>query len=291
MRIALCYSGQIRNFKETFKNHIKCLVEKNNADVDIFGHFWGSEQKFPFMEDFQFEDLIFEQPKDNFFLDQVKANHTKFSTLAGNTPWKRRTWPDWPERTLSMFYGIEKSINLALNKQKEYDFIIRMRTDLHFFNHSINELKNYDSSTLTIPSNFPVPLCAKHTFETVDLPRMDELFKPVENKVQEFSPSPTEYQPHFKVMVKNGKTGMAWIAGEGIDDVFGFGNSKVMKIYAHTYSNFASHENIASPEILLSRQIINNNIKVYMNDWKIALYKSEDIMNALELYEQKAAAN
>ena len=45
MRIALCYSGQPRDIRETFDNHKKYLLPPGlpPVDIDKFAHFWFDE--------------------------------------------------------------------------------------------------------------------------------------------------------------------------------------------------------------------------------------------------------
>ena len=45
MKIALCYSGQPRNIRDTLENHRKYLLPSTEYEIDKFAHFWFDESQ------------------------------------------------------------------------------------------------------------------------------------------------------------------------------------------------------------------------------------------------------
>ena len=158
-KAALCYSGQIRNFKECFDTHLKHLI-KANPDIEfyIFGHFWNdpnlygqkywgaysdrgsfSEENINSVMSKGFSSILFEKPID--FKSQL-------------TPDSR--FPHPVQNIFSMFYSIELSYNLFFNflnlTKKDFDWVFRIRTDLFFEKDLI--LDSFDNSNIYLNNQY-----------------------------------------------------------------------------------------------------------------------------------------
>jgi len=157
-KIALCYSGRPRSVLECFENHREhFLLGQNN--VDVFAHLWFDENLTGsnFRSDvgqgtwpdsrikdwidinWQPKKILYEQPRsfENFFPDwnvQWHSSHPK-------------------DNQISMFYGIEKVMNLKREYEElnnfKYDYVIRMRTDLIFL-RSPGKFEDYNPDKLHV---------------------------------------------------------------------------------------------------------------------------------------------
>jgi hypothetical protein len=259
MRIALCYSGEIREFEKTFQNHIQCLAKNNNAEVNIFAHFWAPEIGNDFVDNVvRPKKVIYDHHENDRFVKEAEAG---LSLRKLNIEGSRQK--NWPQRAFSMFYGIEKSINLALEYEQansiKYDFVFRIRTDSYFLEHTISKLDNFDGSVLNLLSRWPEPLASPHRLDILGVASWPGLLKQSLNREQVLSP-------------------------EKIDDCFAFGDGETMRKYCGVYSNYRAgniwgkndhrgDDRLGSPERMLGIQIENNQLKVYKNEWKMTLWK------------------
>ena len=165
-KIALCYSGRPRSILECHENH-KEHFRLGQNDVDVFAHLWfdetltGSQFRYDvgqgqwpdagikdwIDENWKPKKISYEQPKhfSGMFLD------------TWNTQWHASHPKD---NQISMFYGIEKVMNLKKEYEEEndfkYDYVIRMRTDLVFL-QSPGEFEEYDQSKLHVFEVHPGP--------------------------------------------------------------------------------------------------------------------------------------
>lgn len=147
MKIALCYSGQTRNFFNNVDSHKKYLIEPLNPD--IFIHTWSfrGTQSIPryydpeydinayqasltednkllatdLLDIFQPKKILIEYPNKNFFIDKIR--------LAANNRLEKFN-------VLMMYYGIYASNKLKFDFEKDndfiYDIVIRARFDTYF---------------------------------------------------------------------------------------------------------------------------------------------------------------
>jgi hypothetical protein len=144
MKIALIYSGLPRYILQLHDNHLTHLIPKN-VELDTYFHFWdiwgytkqgwhqttdsnshllSYDDKSNILKklspiDFKFESLSTTQQILELFVNQL-ANNAK--GVGSN-----------PRNYIFQFYSLYKSFQLL---QREYDVVIRMRTDLQFTNNS-----------------------------------------------------------------------------------------------------------------------------------------------------------
>lgn len=138
MRIAVCISGQLRNWEISYKNQI-WFWKKNGYDVDYFIHTWNyssdrNGMSKPHIErvvdDSEYQRFIeVYKPKKHIFDDKHQTH------FYGNDHWS------------SLFYSFSQSILLKreyeLENDFEYDVVIKSRPDVVFNPHS-----NYEVGSL-----------------------------------------------------------------------------------------------------------------------------------------------
>ena len=142
MKVAFCFSGQIRNIDDCI-NYWKPIIDSYNGDV--FASFWETEEKdsiWKFITAFipkkiEFEDYnLFEKTTVNIFAEEINppvwVGPIGLSVESGEFVKKSNILP--------MFYKIWRS-NLLAN-QEEYDVVVRLRTDVFLSEFKI-ELNNY----------------------------------------------------------------------------------------------------------------------------------------------------
>lgn len=175
MKVAICLSGQTRNWKSSYDSIKNQIIEKYNADVFI--HTWnvcGKTIPHNFINDYS----------DNF--DKIDYEFIKYYN-------PKKIKIDWPEydtfkqkinesrfyNTLMMWYSINKSNELRKEYESEnnlkYDVIIRCRFDLFFKNFEIN---NIDKNTIYLPPN-----------ENMDNPFTIEMRKILSQKGNHYMPN------------------------------------------------------------------------------------------------------
>jgi hypothetical protein len=138
MRIAICISGQPRNFKQSYVSLKKYFLDKH--DCDIYFHSWktpsfestnfgGGNHQYQLNEEDYNELVELYQPK-NYILEQPIV----FDASGYQCP----IWRQPLNNTLSMFYSIYKSFQLI---EGEYDYVVRTRFDLDYslFNLEFSE--------------------------------------------------------------------------------------------------------------------------------------------------------
>jgi len=139
MKIALCFSGQPRSFKEGYKYYKKNLL--NKYDVDIFMHTWTSK----------YDDAIIKlyKPKLYIFEETLKAD---FDSRYTNTP-NPEKWP--PRFTVAALYSMSRVLDLKMTCEKEneftYDWVIKTRTD-----YALNLVLPFDKLD---PNKLYIPDC------------------------------------------------------------------------------------------------------------------------------------
>jgi hypothetical protein len=144
MRIAICISGQPRNFKQSYVSLKKYFLDKH--DCDIYFHSWktpsfestnfgGGNHQYQLNEEDYNELVELYQPK-NYILEQPIV----FDASGYQCP----IWRQPLNNTLSMFYSIYKSFQLI---EGEYDYVVRTRFDL---DHSLFNLE-FSENNINIP--------------------------------------------------------------------------------------------------------------------------------------------
>jgi hypothetical protein len=141
MKVAFCFSGQIRNIDECI-NYWKPIIDSYAGDV--LASFWDTDEetKNKFISSFnpkkiEFEDYnIFEKTTVNIFAEEINP-----PVWVGPIGLTVETGDYVKKGTLiSMFYKIWKC-NLLSNTE-EYDVIVRLRTDIFLSDFKI-ELNDY----------------------------------------------------------------------------------------------------------------------------------------------------
>ena len=133
MKIAVCISGQPRNYEQGYYELKKWFLDK--YDCDVYFHTWKDTQSsftlsHNFTETHQYTftekdyDRILElyKPKDYIFQKPIPFDNGK---IIGDLGIGMNT-------IMSIFYSIQQSFNLAKNSGIEYDLVIRYRFDLQF---------------------------------------------------------------------------------------------------------------------------------------------------------------
>jgi hypothetical protein len=147
LKIAFCYSGFMRNFKQNFIKN-KDLIKKLNPDIfiytyDSFGYKNDSSIPEPKNNMIISEDYFKEIPN----LKKVVVNNfdpLKISDLEDkNIKYYMHDHHAYPKNILSQLYNIYMCNNLKKQYEKEnsfnYDFVFRLRPDTYFNNFNINQ--------------------------------------------------------------------------------------------------------------------------------------------------------
>jgi len=153
MKIALCLSGQSRNWQPTFNSIYNNIIRKYNCDVFI--HTWNyNTRHVPHEYDKSY--TIFDEylKLDYDFLYQYNPKKTQLEFPNYDYFRKLSTVDTRFYNTIMMWYSINKCNLLRKEYEFEnefkYDCIIRCRTDLFIHHFEINELKK---NTIYLPPN------------------------------------------------------------------------------------------------------------------------------------------
>ena len=168
MRVAICFSGMPRNFKnirKPFEDNILNVCKDEGLECDIFIHTWDNKVKYPkyMPDDGSFEEIenlynpvLFEhEVYDNdkiqeLLIDSQIDKYLEHLTAKGYTDWERRSndITDWKgggllrNNTISLFYGLKQVNELRKRYEEEhnfkYDLIIKNRFD----NMVFDKIKN-----------------------------------------------------------------------------------------------------------------------------------------------------
>lgn len=131
MKVAVCLSGQPRNYKKSFQTIQDSFLSE--LDVDFYFHTW-NDVKFT-STDFGFGKYEYLFPQE--FLEELieifepinyQIEHPIVFDASG---YRCPIWRQPLNNTLSMFYSIYKSFLLLKNDIK-YDYVIRSRFDLDY---------------------------------------------------------------------------------------------------------------------------------------------------------------
>lgn len=129
MKIAVCISGQPRNFKKSYTSLKSNFLDKYNCD--IFFHSWktsnfestnfgGGNHQYNLSEK-NYKELVNLYKPKNYILEQP--------ITFDDSGYKCPIWRQPLNNTLSMYYSIYKSFQLV---KSNYDYIIRTRFDLNY---------------------------------------------------------------------------------------------------------------------------------------------------------------
>jgi hypothetical protein len=129
MKIAICISGQARNFKQSYTSLKTHLLDK--YDCDVYFHTWKTTNfestNFGFGNNQYL--LIDNDYNDLTQLYQPKKYDIEKPILFDASGYKCPIWRQPLNNTLSMFYSIYKSIQLI---EETYDYVIRTRFDIDY---------------------------------------------------------------------------------------------------------------------------------------------------------------
>ena len=262
-KIALCYSGRPRSYHECLKNHQQ-FFGLGNQNVDVFAHLWFDDDLMgsPFRSDaphqgcwpdetlkswveenWKPKKIAYEKQKDDLFKqmysDVWNISHEKLNPIPALHQ---------KDHQLSMFYGIEKVIEMKQDYENEhnfkYDYVFRMRTDLVMV-ANLGDIENYDNQKLHVSSYDPTVL------------------------INQYLPS-------------------TWVQDLGIDeryivDIFAFGGSDCMDKYAKVYDNIPhmiqSGYPMHSSDVLIGyNTFIVENIPVKRHaSWAYKIYPNTEV--------------
>jgi len=168
MKVALCFSGGIRNLEDNYESINRCLIEPLNADVFIHGWYFKvnelnnthkmyrkketDENKVLLLlkpKKYKFE--YYDKSKENEMIDKFDINRIK--EKYNDNPYLCQLYPN----TCGMFYSINKSNELKKEYEKEnnfkYDIVIRCRPDFEFYtplNENVLNLVNDNNILLPL---------------------------------------------------------------------------------------------------------------------------------------------
>jgi len=129
MKIAICISGQARNFKQSYLSLKEYFLDKYNCD--IYFHTWNSTH----FESTNFgfgntQYSLTSNDYDNLIqLYQPKKYIIENPIIFDASNYKCPIWRQPLNNTLSMFYSIYKTFQLI---KGEYDYVIRTRFDIDY---------------------------------------------------------------------------------------------------------------------------------------------------------------
>lgn len=141
MRIAVCFSGQLRFVNEYSKNILDNLI--NLYQTDVFAHLWWDESMIGKNFHHEFNDVYNERIEDfvkiyNPKKISVESQYTKFDECQYVCSSKKQNFSRLSNldiltaifRMESQWYSVKQSYDLVEHPE-QYDFIVRLRTDCH----------------------------------------------------------------------------------------------------------------------------------------------------------------
>lgn len=218
MKIALCLSGHLRTFDQTYYSMNQFILKKYNPD--IFVHTWDKLGFFcPYKSDrnlnqtsnrlLQVEQLY--RPKkiiveNSEFVEQLKKEADDYAPHLKNVP-------KHVGHMASMFYKIyacnELRKRFELENNVKYDWIIRSRTDL-MFSHPLN-IPNKEDNTVWIPQFLSGEGWYTDQFAVADSDSMD-LYSSLYFDLPEYFKSKMEFYPEkFMFWALNKKINIKFI--------------------------------------------------------------------------------
>lgn len=173
MKIAICMSGMLRNFENTYPRFKKYILDEHNPD--IFFHGYPNNKGIEYCKN-KFIELY--EPKQVFinnYTDELRNeicnNEEKYSKFCRNET-KINNF-------LSQIYNIKKCDLLRQNFEKqnnfEYDVVIRCRTDVFYF-------KTFEQSELTLAKSGYILIPTEWDFKEVDHRAVSDSFAMTNSK-------------------------------------------------------------------------------------------------------------
>lgn len=177
MKVAVCVSGQPRNYEQGYHELKKWFLDK--YDCDVYLHTWkdtnstmGGGHKFSTPIEYQFTEndyskiLELYQPKDSFFQLPIPFDTTR---IEGHLGYKLHN-------ILSGYYSVYACNKLLQDSGKQYDIVIRTRFDLAFTDYISPEcefLKDISNLNLNGVNVFQYPIVNGFTTR---ISEVDDLF-------------------------------------------------------------------------------------------------------------------
>lgn len=146
MKIAICFSGQLRSFEYAADNLKKFIGDVEN--IDMFVHTWDISQykawdMFSFMSQLHGYTKTFPEEQINQshidVLNELYDNRIRAFEIESYDEYKK------VNATIPLWHSFKKSILLAKN-YSQYDIVIKLRTDMIFAHEATlaEELENYN---------------------------------------------------------------------------------------------------------------------------------------------------
>lgn len=187
MKIALCFSGGIRNFEENFESIKRCFLEPLNVDVFIHGWYFNfkelenthkiyrkeetsKEKVLLLLKPKKYKFEIYDKKKEleiikTFKINEIKEKYKENKFLCELYP-----------NTCGMFKSIYESNKLRLEYENEnhfiYDIVIRCRPDFEYFTPlNLNILSLVKRKSILLPLDnyaFNTMQCDKFAIGTSD---------------------------------------------------------------------------------------------------------------------------
>lgn len=167
MKVALCFSGGIRNLEDNFESIKSCLIEPLNADVFIHGWYFkvneleNTHKMYKKPETNEFKVLSLLKPKKH-LLEVYDKEKEEEMTKKFKFEYVKEKYQDKPNltqlypNTCGMFWSIYQSNLLKCDYEKEnnfkYDIVIRCRPDFEYYTIlNFNILKLVEKNTILMP--------------------------------------------------------------------------------------------------------------------------------------------
>lgn len=167
MKLAVCYSGLIRNLFDVMDSNKKHLLDL--YDCDVFFHFWDvfGKTELGWLEETKVNDTVDKFTQDTivsilkpkkFQFENLENKSVQIDSIASKYDQKIINYN--AKNSLSMFYSIQqahsKLIEYIQDTNTQYDAVVRIRSDLVFSQDvRINKVSD---DTLIIPAvnGFPI---------------------------------------------------------------------------------------------------------------------------------------
>jgi len=143
MRIAICLSGQLRNWELAYKNQI-AFWGKGGHEVDYFIHTWNySADRTSISKPYVHRDI--ETDEYNRFVEIYNPKKSIIDDKTQEFFYKNDHWS-------SLFYGFSQSVLLKreyeIENEFEYDIVIKSRPDVVFNPHAMPPYNSIDDNVL-----------------------------------------------------------------------------------------------------------------------------------------------
>jgi len=138
MKIALCFSGQPRAFRQGYEFYKRNLLD--HYDVDVIFHSWNTNDNQSYLDLYQpvlykFDDTV-TADLSKYTRREAEIKHPKFNTYA-------------------MYYTMNECRKLLESTTVEYDWVVRARTD-YALNLKIN-FETLNNSKIYLPDDYVAP--------------------------------------------------------------------------------------------------------------------------------------